>query len=171
MLCGWHRTVAGHTCRAACIVHSLPLPCTASEAGGAVPQGRPLRRLLSPGSHRGAGTEGARARHCPQARHGCVSLSTCCWPLCCLHCGGRPCTVHTTFSPCTRTATLPANPSSPPAGLPASSSFRGRIHAARSLASSISAFVVSTALLLRDQVRFGIKGLRWADFLGRLRAG
>lgn len=34
-------------------------------------------------------------------------------------------------------------------------SCRGRIHAARSLASSISAFVVSTALLLRDQVGGG----------------
>ena len=30
-------------------------------------------------------------------------------------------------------------------------SCRGRIHAARSLATSLSAFVVSTALLLRDQ--------------------
>lgn len=31
-------------------------------------------------------------------------------------------------------------------------SCRGRIHTARSLAASLSSFVVSTALLLRDQV-------------------
>lgn len=50
-----------------------------------------------------------------------------------------------------------------PCSLPAC---RGRIHAARSLAASLSSFVVSAALLLRDQV-----GSRGGGNLGRRGAG
>lgn len=160
MLRGWQRTVAwAHLQSPLHSSHLLPRPllCTLQKLEGRCRKDGPcdaFSRLdhtevpaLREHVHDIARRRGTVVCPFPPAVGRCVA--------CTVVAAHAQCTPHLVHAhappPC-----QPTHPP-PPTRLPPSS-FRGRIHAARSLASSISAFVVSTALLLRDQVRSGIRG-------------